>query len=163
MSVHLDYKNCKCRKKVAYSFVEECDENTDENKIIHSKTLSIKEYNKSTTKSTTFFNDITNIGDLDLSLLNVVSLEFKNNNSVVYDIKYIKNLNSSNSLYIVFNNLDTYIAKSVENKYLIFTSTYKNEMILEDYTEIWNEIKEQIKLISGNKVIKYSLLNKEIL
>ena len=36
-------------------------------------------------------------------------------------------------------------------------------MILEDYTEIWNEIKEQIKLISGNKVIKYSLLNKEIL
>ena len=29
-------------------------------------------------------------------------------------------------------------------------------MILEDYTEIWNEIKEQIELISGNRVNKYS-------
>ena len=29
-------------------------------------------------------------------------------------------------------------------------------MILEDYTEICNEIKEQIDLISGSKVIKYS-------
>ena len=28
-------------------------------------------------------------------------------------------------------------------------------MILEDYTESWNEIKEHIELISGNKVIKY--------
>ena len=29
-------------------------------------------------------------------------------------------------------------------------------MVLRDYTEIWDEIKEQIELISGNKVIKYS-------
>ena len=29
-------------------------------------------------------------------------------------------------------------------------------MVLRDYTEIWSEIKEQIELISGNKVIKYS-------
>ena len=29
-------------------------------------------------------------------------------------------------------------------------------MILEDYTTIWNEIKEQIELISCNRVIKYS-------
>ena len=29
-------------------------------------------------------------------------------------------------------------------------------MVLGDYTKIWNEIKEQIELISGNKVIKYS-------
>ena len=92
-----------------------------------------------------FFNDMTNIGDFDLSLLKVDSLEFKNNNSVVYDIKYIKNLNSSNSLYLVFNNLDAYIEKICESKYLIFASTDKNGMILEDYTEIWNEIKEQIE------------------
>ena len=38
----------------------------------------------------------------------------------------------------------------------MFASTDKNEMMLGDYTEIWNEIKEQIELISGNKVIKYS-------
>ena len=29
-------------------------------------------------------------------------------------------------------------------------------MMLRDYTELWNEIKEHIELISGNKVIKYS-------
>ena len=29
-------------------------------------------------------------------------------------------------------------------------------MVLGDHTEIWDEIKEQIKLISGNKVIRYS-------
>ena len=31
-----------------------------------------------------------------------------------------------------------------------------NGMMLRDYTELWNEIKEHIELISGNKVIKYS-------
>ena len=106
-----------------------------------------------------FFNDMTNIGDFDPSLLNVDSLELKSNDSIIYDIKYIKNLNSSNSLYLVFNSLDAYIEKSKnkgENKYLIFASADKNGMILEDYTKIWNEIKEQIELISSNKVIKYS-------
>ena len=29
-------------------------------------------------------------------------------------------------------------------------------MVLRDYTEIWDEIKEKIELTSGNKVIKYS-------
>ena len=87
-----------------------------------------------------FFNDMANIGDFDPSLLNVYSIEFK----------------SSNSPYLVFNNLDVCIEKSGENKYLIFASTDKNGMILEDYTEICNEIKEQIDLISGSKVIKYS-------
>ena len=75
---------------------------------------------------------------------------------IIYDIKYIKNLNCSNSLYLVFNNLDAYIEKNGESKYLIFASTDKNEMVLRDYTKIWDEIKEQIELISGNKVIKYS-------
>ena len=73
-----------------------------------------------------FFNDMTSIGDFDLSLLNVDSLEFKNNNSVAYDIKYIKHLNSSNSIYLDFNNLDAYIEKIGESKYLIFASTDKN-------------------------------------
>ena len=50
------------------------------------------------------------------------------------------------------NNLDAYIEKSGENKCLIFASTDKNEMVLGDYTEIWDEIKEQIELISGNKL-----------
>ena len=50
MSEYLDYKNCKCRIKVAYSLVEECDKNTDKNDVIHNETLSIKDYNKSSNK-----------------------------------------------------------------------------------------------------------------
>ena len=100
-----------------------------------------------------FFNEMTNIGDLDLSLLNTDQIAFKSNDSIVYELKYIKNLNNSNLLYLVFNNLDVYIEKRGENKYLIFASTDKNEMVLGDYTEIWDEIKEHIELISGNKVL----------
>ena len=63
---------------------------------------------------------MTNVSDFDLSLLNIDQIAFKSNDSIVYDIKYIKNLNGSNSLYLVFNNLDAYIEKSGKNKYLIF-------------------------------------------
>ena len=103
-----------------------------------------------------FFHDMTNIGDFDLSLLNINQIEFKSNDTIIYDIRYIKNLNSSNSLYLVFNKLDSYVEKSGGNEYLIFASTDKNKMVLGDYKEIWDKIKEQIELISGNKVIKYS-------
>ena len=103
-----------------------------------------------------FFNDMTNISDFDPSLLNVDSIEFKSNNSIIYDTEYIKNLNSSNSFYLVFNNLDAYSEKTNDNKYLIFASTDKNGMMLGEYAELWDEIKEHIELISGNKVIKYS-------
>ena len=92
-----------------------------------------------------FFNDMTHIGDYDLSLLNIDQIAFKSNDSIIYDIKYIKNLNGSNSLYLVFNKLDVYIEKNGENKCLIFPSTDKNQMVLGDYTEIWNESKEQVK------------------
>ena len=102
-----------------------------------------------------FFNDMTNIEDFDPSLLNIDRVSFESNEFIIYDIKYIKNLNSLNSLYLVFNNLDTHTEKSSENKYFIFASTDKNGKALENYTELWDEIKEQIELISGNKVTKY--------
>ena len=103
-----------------------------------------------------FFNDVTNTGDFDLSLLNIDQIAFKSNDSIIYDTKYIKNLNGSNSLYLIFNNLDAYVEKSGENKYLIFASTDKNKMVLGDYTEIWDKIKEQIELMSCKKAVKYS-------
>ena len=39
---------------------------------------------------------------------------------------------------------------------MIFASTEKNKIMLENYTELWNKIKEQIELITGDKVTKYS-------
>ena len=58
-----------------------------------------------------------------ISLLNINEVLFESNELIMYDIKYIKNLNSSDSLYLVFNNLDAYIEKSGENRYFTFAST----------------------------------------
>ena len=81
---------------------------------------------------------------------------FESNELVTYGIKYIKNLNSLNSLHLFFNDLDAYIEKSGENRYLIFASTEKNKSMLGIYKGLWDEIKEQIELIIGVKVTKYS-------
>ena len=82
------------------------------------------------------FNDMTKIKDFDSSLLTIDQVSYESNDSIIYDIKCIKNLGSSNSLYLVFQNLDPYIEKSGENKYLIFASTDKNGKALENYTEL---------------------------
>ena len=84
----------------------------------------------------------------------------KSTDCISYCIEYFKNLCSSNYLYLVFNNVDAYIEgnsteEKKENKYLIFASTDKNREALENYKELWDEIKDQIELISGNKPIKY--------
>ena len=81
-----------------------------------------------------FFNDMANINDFDPSLLNIDEILFESNKLIIHNIKYIKNLISLNSLYLVFNNLDAYIEKSGENRYLIFASTEKNKMMLKHYT-----------------------------
>ena len=61
-----------------------------------------------------FFGDMTNIGYFYLCLLNIDQTAFKSNDFIIYDIKYIKNLNGSISPSY-FNNLYAYIEKSGEN------------------------------------------------
>ena len=102
-----------------------------------------------------FFNDMTNINDFYSNLLNIDQVVFESA-LIMYDIKYIKHLNSLNSLYLVFNNLDAYFEKNDKNKYLIFASPEKNKLMLGYYKELWDETEEQIELISGAKVNKYS-------
>ena len=38
---------------------------------------------------------------------------------------------------------------------MIFTSTEKNKKVLKKYTELWDEIKNQIETIYGGEPIKY--------
>ena len=67
-----------------------------------------------------------------------VSVGVKNylkNKSVIKDLFGILVIVIVNIIYLVFNDLDAYIEKGGKNKYLIFASTDKNEMVL-DYTEI---------------------------
>ena len=51
-----------------------------------------------------FFNDMTNIDDFDPKLLNIDEVLFESNKLIMYDIKYIIYLNSSNTLYLFFFN-----------------------------------------------------------
>ena len=107
-------------------------------------------------KQNYFFNDKAHINDFDPSLLNIDEVLFESNKLIMSDIKYIKNLNSLNSLYLLFNNLDAYIEKSGGNRYLIFASSEKNKIMLKNYIDLWDAIKEQVELITGDKVTKYS-------
>ena len=107
-------------------------------------------------KQSYFFSDMINIKDFDVNLLNIDTVTFKSDDLIIYDIKYIKDLNSLNSLYLAFNNLDAYTEKDSENKYLVLASANSDESLIEKYTELWDEIKKQIKLITGNKVIECS-------
>ena len=82
-----------------------------------------------------FFNSMTNINDFDPSLLNIDEISFKSDELIMYDIEYIKDLKSLNTLFLVFNNLDTYIDKNGEDRYLIFASTEKNKIMLKNYPQ----------------------------
>ena len=106
-----------------------------------------------------YFNSMTNIKNFDPSLVSIDQIPFKGIDFFTYniyqDMPYIENFDSANSLYLIFNNVDAYIEKDNEDKYLIFASTDKNKEASEDYTDLWDEIKGQIELTSGNKPIEY--------
>ena len=60
-----------------------------------------------------------------------------------------------NSLYLVSDHVDAYIEEYKENKYLVFSLTDKNKEALDNYTELWDEIKNEIEAIRGIEPIKY--------
>ena len=71
-----------------------------------------------------------------------------------------ENIDSGNSLFLIFNNVDGYIEcnsieESNENKYFVFASTDKNKKVLEKYKELWDETENQIRTIRGGKPMKY--------
>ena len=90
-----------------------------------------------------FFNSMTNIKNFDPSLLSIDQVSFKKSTDcVIYFIEYFKNIDSSNSLYLVFNNVDAYIEEYNEDRYLVFALTDKSKEALENYTELSDEIKD---------------------
>ena len=64
---------------------------------------------------------------------------------IAFDVKYVKNLYKMDSFYIAFNDLDIIFRNSGKDKYLLFSSTEKNKVMLENYTELFDEIAEQIE------------------
>ena len=72
---------------------------------------------------------MTNIKNFDPKLLGLNQISIKSTDDVIYDIEYItvKSLDSANSIYLVFNNVDAYIEENNENKYLIFALQTKTK------------------------------------
>ena len=113
------------------------------------------------------FNDMINIKNFDPNLLSMDQISFKSTDVVIHNIRYITiknldhlNIDTVNSLYLVFDNVDGYIEcnsieENNENKYLIFVSTDRNKEALKKYIELWNETKSQIKTIYGGEPIEY--------
>ena len=112
------------------------------------KKLSIK------TRLYYVFSKMINIKNFDL-------VEYRQN--IIYSIKHITmksldhvNIACESSFYLVFNNVDGYIIKeSIKDKYLVFAYTDKKKEVLEKYTKLLNEIKNQIETINGGKPIEY--------
>ena len=105
-----------------------------------------------------------NIKNLDQNLLSIDNISFKSTDAVIYNIKYttIESINhvkidSKNPPYLIFDNVDGYIEESSGDKYLVFASKDNNKEVLKKYTEIWDEIKNQIKTITGAEPIKYKI------
>ena len=95
-----------------------------------------------------FFNSMTNINNFN-------QIPFKGIDFFAYNKEYFKNVSNANSLYLIFNNVDAYIEKNKEEKHLIFASTNQNKEALENCIELWDEVKDQIELRSGDKPSQY--------
>ena len=75
----------------------------------------------------------------------------------IYNIGYKKkkkiddceNIYSANPLDLLINHASGYIEEKDANKYLIFDSTDENKELLNNYTDVWNGIKDKIKEGSG--------------
>ena len=109
------------------------------------KRLNIKE------NENYLFTDMININNFDSSMLHIDGMAM-DHNFIVYYVKYLKNLNKFDNLYLVFNNLDVMFQESGQNKYLIISSTEKNRIMLENYLNIFDNIAEQIELMTDENV-----------
>ena len=108
-----------------------------------------------------FFNDMINIKDFDPSLLKIDKESYKNIG--IYNIGYItikkidncEDIDSVNPLYLMIGEVIGHTKEKNGNKYLVFDSLDGNKEVLKKYTELWNEIKNEIKTINGGKVDEY--------
>ena len=108
-----------------------------------------------------FFNDMINIKYFDPSLIKIDKKSYKNIG--IYHIGYVttksisdcENINSVNPLDIISGDVDEYIKKSNGNKYSTFSSTDKNNKVLEKYAKLLDEIKYHIQTMNAGKSGKY--------
>ena len=92
-----------------------------------------------------------NIKDFDSNLLKMGEKSYKNIDIyyigylTIKDSDYVK-INIVIPLYLIIDKVDECFEEKNGNKYLTLVSTDKNKEVLTKYTELWNKIKNLIKL-----------------
>ena len=66
-----------------------------------------------------------------------------------------ENIYSVNPLYLIIGKVDRFIEEKNGSRYLVFNSADENKEVLKEYTELWDEIKNEIKTLNGGKEFKY--------
>ena len=84
------------------------------------------------------------MNDFDPKLLLINEITFSSA-STMFESSYEK---ESNTPYIVFNDIEWIFRKSGINKYLVFCETQKNKKMLENYTKIIDELRDQVLFIT---------------
>ena len=96
-----------------------------------------------------FYNDIIDIETFDSNMLKLDKKSYKNLD--IYNIGYVTikkigyNINSANPLYLSISNVNGYIEKINENRYLVFDDTDENKELLKRYDDVFNGIIDKIK------------------
>ena len=107
-----------------------------------------------------FFDHMINIANFDAKLLEIDKKSYKNIDIycigciTTKDSGYVK-IKSVNPLHLIISEADGYFEQKNENKYLPLNSTNKNKEVLKKYTELWDEIKNEIVTINGVKPGEY--------
>ena len=109
------------------------------------KQLNIKE------KEIHVFTDMININNYD-SRLFLIDRTAMDHDFIIYYVKYLKNSNTFDNLYLVFNDLDAMFEESGKNECLIISLREKNRIMLKNYSNVFDNIAEQIELMTGDNI-----------
>ena len=58
-------------------------------------------------------------------------------------------------MYLIIGKVDGRIEENNRNKYLVFDSTDETKKVLEEHSELWDGIKNEIETINGGKKGEY--------
>ena len=109
-----------------------------------------------------FYNDIIDLKRFDGRLLKIARKSYKNIG--IYNIGYntikkiddCENIENVNPLYLLISNANGYIERSSTKekgvkKYLVSDSTDENKGLLKKYNDVFNGIRDNIKVVDDNK------------
>ena len=102
-----------------------------------------------------FFNDIINMKIFDPNNVKIDEKSYKN--FLIYYIGYVTikdskyvNINSVNSLYLIFDKMNEYFEQINGDKYLALVPINESKEKINKYEELWSKIKELIRSITIN-------------